>query len=514
MDSTLNAETSGAAGARIALVIGNSLYGGGEEISGTRDAIDMKDYLEQLGFTVLEPVLNGGLADMEKALTNLKSQIAGASVVVFFYSGHGYQVNGRNFLMPIGGSIEPSSSLPLQSVEQILIRAPEALKLVILDACRDQKKLPPEALAGFAEPTKPPRRIIYAFAASSGSRAASGSTKDDRSPYTTALLRHLREPGLEIREFLARVNADVTRDSGGRQRPIVVGLDELPEGFFMRPPVVIQAKISKADDDLLVLLHGEIALAASRQRERELRLKAGDNPFALLVANGKSFHNNHDWDVTEGWNYEMKLELPDGTEEVFQDNGESTPFKDGPHHGQVFVVARANLLVDPETAKVTVKDKDTTVWRTETPFYARDQEILYEKSVADLPIDLDEVVREALRVQDPLLQFLVPVITEILRSGQFLGHTIADPKRTFVLVLGNKAFKELVDVCMNEHQGDRIGDLKAGMSQVLSRTGRPFATFDRNLVACIQEEARHRGWTDPKPEEIFVWTAIDDRSRE
>ncbi|HKH43730.1 MAG TPA: hypothetical protein VKM72_03610, partial [Thermoanaerobaculia bacterium] len=306
-------------------------------------------------------------------------------------------------------------------------------------------------------------------------------------------------------QLLEKVSVDLAKL---RLFPTSVNQD-VPTDFFLRSPVDVEANVTQADDDLLMLLDREIVIVSNQQRHKFLRLRAGDNPFALAISNAKSFHNNHDWSVTEGWNYELRLGLPDGTEHVFKDEGEKNPFKEGPHHGKVFVVARANLFVHPETAKVSVKNPEPKVWEDETPIFAKDQAILYEKSVTELPIDLDEIISDAFHLNG----FLAPVVLQILKTGTFLGATIADPSKTFVLVLGNRAIQDLVDFCMNEQKEDRMRDLKASLAAVLARNPRPFDIFDQNLNTALRQEAERRGRTDIPLDQIRVWTAVDDRSK-
>lgn len=503
---------------KVAVVIGNSLYGGSEDVSGEKDAQGMKDSLSRLGFRVLKPVLNAHLKEMQDSLKDLRSEIAHASVVIFFYSGHAFQgVDGKNYLLPIGGSYKPSSSISLDEVQQAMIGAPEvSVKLIILDACRKRKNLPPNIPAGLAEPSQPPTRMVFAFGASFGGVAVS-SSPNERSPYTIALLSHLQEPGLEIRDLLARVSGEIRYLSGGRQVPIAIGIDRLKEAFFLKAPVTVQANVVAADDDLLVILHGEVVMAASKKPLEVITLKAGDNFLRLMVANGKTFNNNHDWSLAEGWKYEFHIDSSDGKPILKIDEpGEETPFKDGPHHGKVFEVARVNLFVasDPDLGApaVLVRDLDTETWKHEGPVHARNQAILFEKSLTELQIDLREIIADVLHIgTDFISQALLELALELVRSGKLFGESVADPSKTFVLVLGNESIRDFVGFCMIDRVGDRRDDLRASLSAVLARNDKPFETFDRNLVACIRKEAGNRGI--PNPADILVWTAVDDKSK-
>ena len=500
---------------RFALVIGNSNYQDADPVSGTKDAELMAQYLEEIGFEVLPKVIDGDLAAMTtEGLAKLGEKIGHASVVVISFSGHGFQSSGENYLMPIDGSLNPASSVSLTAIRDVLALAPrEAVKIVFLDACRPEKKLPSGAPRGLKTEQAPAlENTLYAFAAGSGQRTPAGEP-ESFSPYSEAVLRYLREPGLGIGDLLDKVSADLA----------TIGLvpstlnQQVPRDFCLREPVFVQAEVAKADDDLFMVLGNKVVLTASRKPQEKLQLKAGDNRFALLVSNSKTYRNNHDWSITEGWNYELKLSPVDAGSDFMEvslkEDGEEIPFKDGPHHGKVFVAARGNLFVDQATKppKVEVRDLNTKVWQEESLIFARFQAPLYEKSLADLPIDLDKVISDAFNLGS--FGFLASAIRRVLQSGDLLGASIADPQKLFVLVLGNQAFKPLVEFCMNDQINDRIRDLKVSLAAVLARKDRPFDTFDQNLVAAMRLEAQRRGITDPAPEEILVWTALDDRSK-
>src|SRR6478609_3517467 len=109
---------------KIALVIGNSNYGDDNTVSGVEDAKAIAECLEQqLGFEMLPSVLDGNLQAAKDALDNFGKKIRAADVVVFFYSGHGFQSEGKNYLLPPGGSVSTAGALLLDDVLQRLGRA-------------------------------------------------------------------------------------------------------------------------------------------------------------------------------------------------------------------------------------------------------------------------------------------------------------------------------------------------------------------------------------------------------
>ena len=398
---------------RYALVIGNS-YSGTERVSGRKDAETMGSYLCELGFNVLSPVYNGTGERMRLALTELEGKIGDAEVVLFFYSGHGFQYNDVNYFLPINFTVDLSRldlNISLDEVMRSLSKAPDpASKLVFLDACRTSAEVRVEnggvlgTVQGWREglakpPENAPKRTLFAYAASYNQPAVSGPP-NGYSPYTAALLESIREPGLEIRDLLARVHAEVLKKTKRRQTPKEEGIGALPDRLYLRPPVSVTMKIGQADDDLLVLLNGEVVRSFRQNQEalaegRELapvELKAGENDLLLMVYNQRSYRNAQVWNKAEGWNYQLQLSRPDGSirivgqdggryrcpngQDICLQGGEEVPFKDGPHHGELFEVASAVLNVDRQTAELTIRDLDTEIWNLYAPFWARDQEIL------------------------------------------------------------------------------------------------------------------------------------------
>jgi hypothetical protein len=493
-------------GKKVALVVGNSNYSDGQ-VSGVKDAEAMAEVLGQIGFNVLPTVTDRNLGDTRDALTAFQQGISDASVVVFFYSGHGFQIKGQNYLMPIGGTIEPSTCLTLDEVVQGLVLAPpNAAKIVFLDACRTEKGLPDDA-QGLATAPQAPVRVLQAFAASPGQVAASGSG-DGLSPYTTALLPHLLESGLTLGELFAKVHSDLAR---ARQAPTEFN-NGISLDLSLCDPVFLTADIPSDVKNLFVILNGEVVLDSSKPSGDPIQLQAGTNNLVLMVSNGRTHRNGHDFDITEGWNYKVTFDVPGQGEWTFED-GEDVPFENGPHHGGVFTVARANLVVAPAGATVSLENREDKVWNLEAPFWARDQDLLYEVRVTDLPLD---------KILDPqkLPDFgIIPAATasvllrELLTTGKFLEQQIADPANTFFTVRGNKAFKDLVKICIKDQEDDRINDLFASIKAALNRARTPFDAFINGLNGSLQQLATASTTLPPEARaDARVWTAIEDRS--
>jgi hypothetical protein len=497
-------------GGRFALLIGNSNYVADDPVNGIKDADEMAEYLRQLHFAVTPPLHDATLKEMKEALTTFGSQISNASVVVFFFSGHGYQTGNDNFLVPTDGSIVPASSISLTNIKNTLALAPDAaVKLVFLDACREDKHIPtgkPQGLDPTLSPSLP--ATLYAFATGPNLTAPAGSP-DGYSPFTLALLNSIREPGLGIIKLLDRVKKEVADEN---QLPAVVNFGVPPE-FFLQPPVVAQATIpSPPQSDLFVVLNGNVVLDSTQASGAALPLNPGENSLSLLVSNGKTYRNGQTWERTEGWKYAFQLDLPDGRRLPFGDS-EDVPFKDGPHHGKVFTVFRAKLIVD-ETGKLPVqlKDSDDKAWDHDPRFYAQNQGVLYEKAVKDLP--LDDILDPS---TFPSIGFLpgptvASFLRELLTNGTFLGQKVADPARTYFRVHGNRELQRFAAACLIAAMDDRVKDLRASLAAAVQRAPRPFDSFDQALSHCFQNEVSHDLTFGPPLPDVLVWTAIEDES--
>jgi len=126
---------------RIALVIGNSAYSSGPLKNPVNDAADMAAILKKLGFSVTLKK-NARLQEMDEALEAFGNRLKRGGVGLFYYAGHGVQVNGANYLLPIGAKINKEADVKYQAVDANKIldemaTANNGLNIVMLDACRD-----------------------------------------------------------------------------------------------------------------------------------------------------------------------------------------------------------------------------------------------------------------------------------------------------------------------------------------------------------------------------------------
>lgn len=210
---------------RIALVIGNGAYASSPLTNPASDAQLMSRTLTGLGFEVIER-RDGDQATMKRAIQDfgLKLERAGPTAVgLFFYAGHGVQLNGRNYLIPTRARIERDSDLEIEAVSadwvlEQMRYARNRLNLVILDACRNNPFVRSfrSADRGLAR-MDAPAGVLIAYSTAPGDVAADGNSRN--SPYTEALARVMREPGQPVEQVFKRTRIAVLGATDGRQTP-------------------------------------------------------------------------------------------------------------------------------------------------------------------------------------------------------------------------------------------------------------------------------------------------------
>jgi TRAP-type C4-dicarboxylate transport system substrate-binding protein len=212
---------------RVALVIGNASYQSvGRLENPLNDARLIANTLRKLGFTL---VGNGPLLDLDepglrRAVQNFGRALPGADVALFFYAGHGVQVRGNNYLVPIDANPVSEADLDFQMLDtNVILRQMEnagtRLNLVMLDACRNNPiagRGLRSASAGLAQVQAPDGTFI-SFATQPGSVAQDGT--DGNSPYTKALAQAMQKPGIGIFDTFNDVGLSVASATGGTQRP-------------------------------------------------------------------------------------------------------------------------------------------------------------------------------------------------------------------------------------------------------------------------------------------------------
>lgn len=219
---------------RVALVIGNSAYKNVNQLQNpANDAAAVVAMFKKAGFDSVDARLNLTIVDMRRALREFGNKTRDADVAVIYYAGHGIELDGTNYLIPVDATLETDTDVldetfPLDRV-LFTVEPAKKLRLVILDACRDnpfaktmKRTVGSRGIGrGLAkvEPSSP--NTMIAFAAKAGSTASDGDSKN--SPFATALVDHLTQPGLDLRKAFGFVRDDVLKVTGNTQEPFIYG---------------------------------------------------------------------------------------------------------------------------------------------------------------------------------------------------------------------------------------------------------------------------------------------------
>jgi hypothetical protein len=219
---------------RVALVVGNSAYQNvGQLPNAAHDAGAIGALFKVMAFDLVATKFDLGIADLRRALRDFTDQVHDADIAVVYYAGHGMEVNGINYLIPVDAKLERDIDIEDEAVslDRVLRTIEEAkrLRLVILDACRDNpltRSMKRSASTrsvgrGLAKIEDLTSDTLVAYAARAGSLANDGA--GENSPYTAALIKHLPLPGLDLRLALGRVRDEVLRTTNKRQEPFVYG---------------------------------------------------------------------------------------------------------------------------------------------------------------------------------------------------------------------------------------------------------------------------------------------------
>ncbi len=220
---------------RTAVIIANYDYEGDDNLDGPRqDAAAMYEKLKSLGFDVPPPTTNANKQQMEQAIRDFVQRMhakgpGGANV--FYYSGHGIQINGFNYLLPVGLANTSSeidveyNAVRLDYVANKMYSVVHDFNFLIIDACRNNPLLrrwnrPKGPGSQGLTFIAPPTGTMIAYAAEPGEVARDG---DDNSPFTANLLNYLSLPGITIYEILHRVRNNVREQTNGGQIPVWEG---------------------------------------------------------------------------------------------------------------------------------------------------------------------------------------------------------------------------------------------------------------------------------------------------
>jgi len=229
---------------RIALVIGNAAYRNVPALQNSRrDAEALAAELDALGFRKVTLLRDQTREQMFAALRDFAGEAERADWAVIYFAGHGIEMGGINWLVPIDAQFRTDRDVRLEAVSidelSTAIEGTRGLRLIVLDACRNNPFAPQMRLtnstrsigSGLAR-VEPEGGTMIAYAAKAGQVANDGD--DGNSPFMKALLQRLKQPGLEISMLFRFVRDDVLAATGRKQEPFVYG--SLPsEPFYFRP---------------------------------------------------------------------------------------------------------------------------------------------------------------------------------------------------------------------------------------------------------------------------------------
>lgn len=287
---------------RIALVVGNANYEHfGVLKNPTNDATDIAETLSAMGFEVTL-LVDAGHRQLVEAVRDFGNSLAAdGGLGLFYYAGHGIEVGGTNYLIPVDADIAAEdevefSSVALDFVVGKMASARNANNILILDACRDNP-LPASRRSAASSRglsvVQAPTGTLIVYATEPGRAALDGEGRN--SPFTTAFLEHAPTPNLDVELMLREVRSDVIRTTGGEQtpwtnssltqsivfRPVAEDQEEAPPARIIDPPTATPVRVAPRPLGLL-----ELALPSSGEVATELVPSDVDSsPLGLGVSN-------------------------------------------------------------------------------------------------------------------------------------------------------------------------------------------------------------------------------------
>jgi uncharacterized caspase-like protein len=256
---------------RVALVIGNSAYQNVARLTNpVGDAAAMTALFKNANFDVVDSRTDLPVAEMRRALRDFGAKARDSDIAVIYYAGHGIELDGMNYLIPVDAQLETDTDVfdETLALDRVLVAIEPAkqLRLVILDACRDnpfskamKRTIGSRSIGrGLAkvEPSNP--NTMIAFAAKAGFTALDGDTKN--SPFAVALTSHLTTPGLDLRKAFGFVRDDVLKATSNKQEPFIYGSLGGNDLALVPAPAVV-AQPANAAPDLSSIIRRDYELA-------------------------------------------------------------------------------------------------------------------------------------------------------------------------------------------------------------------------------------------------------------
>jgi uncharacterized caspase-like protein len=249
----LTATDHARAQSRVALIIGNSAYAHVTALPNpANDAEDVAGSFERLGFQVTR-VANANRGAMLDALRSFEERSIGAEIAIVFFAGHGIEVDGTNYLIPVDARLARDVHVEDEAIAlgRVMrsVESARKLRLVLLDACRDNpfraqmtRSASTRSIGRGLARIEPPGSTLVAYAAKEQTVAEDGRGRN--SPFTQALLRHVETPGLEINFVFRAIRDDVMDLTNRRQEPFVYGSLARDPIYLKEGPAVAPAAVS------------------------------------------------------------------------------------------------------------------------------------------------------------------------------------------------------------------------------------------------------------------------------
>ncbi len=259
---------------KVALVVGNAAYPSAPLRNPVNDATAMAERLKAAGFEVTLRT-NVTQREMTRAVSRFGQDLKTGSVGLFYYAGHGMQVRGRNFLVPVDADIQSEASVRSEAVDLDLVLeqlGPSRLSMVILDACRNnpfEGRFRSSGGSGLAQ-IDAPKGTLLAYATAPGKVASDGD--GSHGLYTAELLKAMDLPGAKVEEVFKAVRVNVIKATAGLQVPWESS--SLTGDYYFRPAAAAPPKASRDTASVQGELQAKLD-AERRQREMDAQsLKA------------------------------------------------------------------------------------------------------------------------------------------------------------------------------------------------------------------------------------------------
>src|SRR5271163_2939453 len=278
---------------RVALVVGNAGYEHADVLANPiNDAVAVASVLKKAGFDVDERD-NLGVVEFKRAVRDFARTAANADIAVVYYSGRGMGFDGRNYLIPTDARLANDSDVEDEAIplDRVLAstHAAKKLSLIILDACRENPFLRGEggmatkrvSFKGLVPIESTGTNTLVAYAAKAGSVSFGGAGMN--SPFATALVKYIAEPGLDIRMALGKVRDEVLATTGNQQEPSIYGSLEGTNIFLVPAPSKPRALDGQDADDVAASDYEVAEREGSRQAWQVFLAAHGSGYYADLA---------------------------------------------------------------------------------------------------------------------------------------------------------------------------------------------------------------------------------------